>query len=323
MTTGDGFNPSDPTSGPQPGDAPDLVEAFFDRELDPALTRDLLSDLRNDPARSEEIARTQRMLSLLRRTPAMCEQAEENLLESVLARVEQRRRFLPESWRRIVTAGRLCAAASVVLGALGVAVLGRADPDLLRLRPQPAPMGALIDHTRAEVTSSAARIAVTFEAISEHAAAPLMQLRLAAVEETGPMAESAPLDASHAGDAAFERPMASAMVIGGSGDAAALKASFLGAELGASRQRSGDSAPVFQVTLRAETAARAKPSMLKARVPRGSGGALPVSCQSLTIGDHTVVVPAGLESPGWVGGSRAVERLLLIQAYPSDQFPSR
>jgi hypothetical protein len=326
LTTGGDTNPGQGFPGPAPRIPDDHVEAFFDRELDPALTRDLLADLKHDPARSEEIARTQRMLSLLRRTPGLGEQAEEDLLDAVLDRIERRRRFLPESWRRLVTAGRLATAATVLLAGLAVAVVGRTHPDLLRLTTQPAPMASLIDNARTEVNTSAAIFTYTFETLSGRAM-PLMQEVRAVVDDDrrepfGALAAGLP-DLST--DRHFNQDLSRLIVRGGADlSAEGLSSSFLGIELSCSRQRSGVSAPVCTNTApcgQSVALHAARPGAASAAVLTRIGG--PVACQSVTVGDHTVVVPATLDQQDWVGGRQAVSRLLLIQSSPSDLFPPR
>jgi hypothetical protein len=329
--------PSSPRPDPAPDRVPaprvpdDAVDAFFDRELDPHRSRDMLAGLKNDPARSEEIARTQRMLSLLRRTPLHAERAEEDLLGAIMARVDRRRRFLPEAWRRFVTAGRLATAATLLLAGFGVAVLGRIHPDALRWSPQPAPIATLVDTSRTELAESAARCCVTLETISDHAA-PLMQVRGTFVPADGsafaPDASSFPLRPGVLAAVRFAGDRTDLHVTPGSGEPVSgpMGASFaLGLELVSSRQRSGASAPVFLPTHSPDRSTRTfqvRPitSVSSAVFSPLSG---PVLGQFVTVGDHTVLVPATLDGPGWPGGPGVARRLLLIQASPSDLFPPR
>ncbi len=306
----------------------EAIDAFFDRELDPRRSRDLLLGLTNDHPRSEEVARTQRMLSLLRRTPLHAERAEEDMLGAIMARVDRRRRFLPESWRRFVTAGRLSVAATFLLAGFGVAVLGRTHPDLMRLAPHPAPIAALVDTGRTEATESAARCVVAFEAITDQAAAPILQFK-GCVASPGavPTALSEPLRPGLLATVRFADSDTALHVPTGSGEASLTSFDSLsfGLELAASRQRSGSLAPVFVPAFRPDAGVRvigrAATVSEAAGVDTSTFG--PVSCQSLTIGDHTVVVSTTLDGGLHSAVPFASRRLLLIPASPSDQFPSR
>jgi hypothetical protein len=335
----------DPTPRAEPTGTPEhVVDAFFDRELDPAQARDLLAGLRQDPARSEEVARTQRMLSLLRRTPAHGEGAEEAMLDVIMARVERRRGFLPEVWRRAVTAGRLAVAATVLLAGLGIAVLGRAHPGALRLAPEPAPIASLVDAGRADAVESATRCTVVFEAISERASAPLRrQLRTSILCADVADSLGAPGETLSPGALATVRFASSGSelrVDPGSGEpqTGAMGASFgLGLEMVSSRQRSGASAPVLVPVLgsdrvfKAPGVRRAAPGSSAVYAVAGPSAAGPLAAgQAVKIGDHVLLVPAPATGPtsgsvnaAWAGSSDAPRRLLFIQASPSDQFPRR
>lgn len=343
MTTGGPSNPDskrgpDPlppkrADGPPAGTPDHLVDAFFDRELDPQRSRDLLAGLKHDAPRSEEIARTQRMLSMLRRTPMRAERAEDDLVDAILARVDRKRRFLPDFWRRFVTAGRLATAATVLLAGMGVAVLGRTHPEMLRLAPQPAPIATLVDVGQTEVSQSAERCSGALEAISDQAAAPLRQFTATIVRSRDVVGSlGAPSDPLRPGELATVRFIESDTELRlspGSGEPAAgpLGASFgLGLEMVSSRQRSGESAPVFVSTYRTESRTGQSAlvgSTVRAPLSGKSIGLAAAACQSVTVGDHTVLLPADLDPRGWTGGPGAAYRILLIQASPLDQFPSR
>jgi hypothetical protein len=325
LTTG-GVNNTGPAPEQPQGEGaariPDeLVDAFLDRELDSERSRDLLDHMKNDPARSEEIARSQRMLSLLRRAPLHAERAEEERISAIMARVHRRRSFLPESWRRLVTAGRLSVAATFLLAGFAFAVLGKIHPDAFRLASEPAPLASLVSNGRAEAALSAFGCVEAIEGLSEQAAAPFRQLHAEVVvaEARGP---DGAIDLLHPGALRTVRLTQhdeQLVVVRGAGGT--------DLELTTCRQRSGASAPVFVPTMRTSESAHA----VEIRASRGAQATSavftsfpgPFACQNVTVGDHTVVVPATISAPRWQSGPFSDRRLLLIQATPSDLFLPR
>ncbi len=127
----------------------ELVDAFFDRELDVESQREMFGRLRGDMPRCEEIARTREMLSELRR-----EARGPDLTEAILSRVERRRGFMTPKWQRVVTTGRLAVAAGVLLGIGLAATAQRLWPEATSLREQPAPLSGFVESTRADASSS-------------------------------------------------------------------------------------------------------------------------------------------------------------------------
>ncbi|TVQ62179.1 MAG: hypothetical protein EA378_06890 [Phycisphaerales bacterium] len=157
---GDNTPRPDPRRGPHPADADprvpdaaripdDLVDAFFDRELDREAQRRMFDRLRGDPPRCEEITSTREMLRELRRKPDA-----PDLTGAILARVESRRAFLTPTWRKLVTTGRLAVAAGVLLGIGLAATAQRLWPEATTFRDQPAPLTGFVDSTRADASSS-------------------------------------------------------------------------------------------------------------------------------------------------------------------------
>lgn len=135
----------------EPGRVPEeLVNQFFDRELDEGSRDKFFGMLRGDLARCQEVARTQRIVAMLREPiPAP------DLTSRILDRVEERRGFLPLRLRRVVTIGRLIAAACVLVAVLGVALLNRSHPGLFRLTAAPQPLSNVIESGKAEAAAGA------------------------------------------------------------------------------------------------------------------------------------------------------------------------
>jgi len=127
------------------GDLERRIDALFDRELDSAARREVIGEVRHDAGACEEVARTQRIVSMLR------EPVESpDVTDDVLARVDRRRGFLTPRLRRMVTVGRLAAALGLV-AIVGVTALARRWwPEATTLTPQPAPITAVVESGRAD-----------------------------------------------------------------------------------------------------------------------------------------------------------------------------
>jgi hypothetical protein len=123
-----------------PGAIPEeLVDRFFDRELDEGSRERFFGMLRADLGRCAEVAKTQRIVSMLREPVEA-----PDLTDQILARVRQRRGFLPERLRRMVKAGRLAVAACLLIGVLGFALGRRYFPGFFRFTPEPQPVSRVI-----------------------------------------------------------------------------------------------------------------------------------------------------------------------------------
>lgn len=134
------------SSRPSDGPLTDaMVNAFFDRELSDGASEVFFSKLRSDLPKCAEVARMQRAISLLR------EPIESpDVSARVLSEVHRRRRFIPESLRRFVTAGRLAAAGVALAGVLGLFVVERVSPGSLRLYPRSRPVSDVVARTTQE-----------------------------------------------------------------------------------------------------------------------------------------------------------------------------
>jgi len=120
----------------------EMVDAFFDRELTDGASEVFFSRLRSDLPRCAEVARMQRAISLLREPVDS-----PDVSARVLAEVHRRRRFIPDSLRRFVTAGRLAAAGVALAGVLGLFVVERVAPGSLRLSPRSRPVSDVVART--------------------------------------------------------------------------------------------------------------------------------------------------------------------------------
>ena len=136
----------------------DLVDAFFDRELDEGSRERFFKMLRADLETCAQVAKTQRVLSQLREDIDA-----PDLTGRIMGELSARNRFLPARLRKMVKAGRLAVAACLLLGVLGVAAAHRYRPEMFRLTSEPTPVGDLISSGKNE---AAAGVQVLAEAIN-------------------------------------------------------------------------------------------------------------------------------------------------------------
>lgn len=130
-----------------------LLDAWFDREADERSGSRLRDAMRRDPALTEEFARTQRMLSMLKRPVAS-----PDVSKAVLSRVGRRRVFLPAKFRRLVTSGRAAMAAALLAGLLTVALIHRASPDALAIVPRSTPVARVMDASHEDLAQGARQL---------------------------------------------------------------------------------------------------------------------------------------------------------------------
>ncbi len=144
-----------PTLHDNPGGIPEeLVDAFFDRELDEGSRERFFQSLRADLPRCAEVAKTQRLVSMLREPIAA-----PDLSHAIMGELRDRGAFLPPRTRRLVVVGRWAAAACLAVGVLGIALTQRAAPDALRLAPVSKPVSELIESGSTETAQSVQRLA--------------------------------------------------------------------------------------------------------------------------------------------------------------------
>ena len=142
----------------------DLVDAFFDRELDEGSRERFFKMLRADLETCAQVAKTQRMLSQLRESVDA-----PDLTGRIMGELAARDRFLPARLRRIVKAGRFGIAACLLLGVLGIAAVQRYHPGALRLVNEATPVSDVISSGKNE---AAAGVQVLAEAINLSGRAP-------------------------------------------------------------------------------------------------------------------------------------------------------
>ncbi len=144
----------------QPNQKPELteelVDSFFDRELNEGARDQFFKRLRAELPRCAEVAKTQRMISMLREPTE-----QRDVSGRVLAELSRRKRFLPERLRRMVTTGRLVAAGVGLAFVLGVAIVDREAPGFLRLTSQPRPVSNLVSSSAADARQTVAQLFVT------------------------------------------------------------------------------------------------------------------------------------------------------------------
>jgi hypothetical protein len=126
----------------------ELVDRFFDRELDEGSRERFFGMLRADLSRCAEVAKTQRLISMLREPVEA-----PDLSGRILDRIGERRGFLPPALRRMVKGGRLAVAACLLFGILGFAVGRRYAPDFFRLTPEEQPVTQVIESGTSEAAA--------------------------------------------------------------------------------------------------------------------------------------------------------------------------
>lgn len=124
--------PPEPPEGPIPDE---LVDRFFDRELDDAGRAGFMRRLDDDAGACERVAKTNRFLTLLRRGVRA-----PDLTDSILDRVDHLRGFVPPRERKLVRFGRLAVAAMLFGVIAGAVVVQRRAPEVVELAGMPTPV---------------------------------------------------------------------------------------------------------------------------------------------------------------------------------------
>lgn len=175
MSGGTRPQPEDFANGPIPDE---LIDAMFDRELSPADQERLFKTLRRDLKRCEEVARTRRMLAMLREQPECPDFA-----TRILGEVRARRGFLPQSLRRMVTGGRVAVAASLLLGVLTIALIERRWPGTTALTPEPRPVTDVIQAGGEDARTSMRQFASAVDELRGRVDEPTVAVREAIVAQ--------------------------------------------------------------------------------------------------------------------------------------------
>lgn len=161
---GGGLPPS-PRATPSPIIPDELIDKMFDRELPVDHQRRIIAALAHDRARAEEVARTQRALSMLKAmspTP--------DLSSPILATVERRRGFASSRLQRTVRAGRMGVAACVLVSLMGVAIFERANPGVLRLAAPSTPLSSVLSQGQLDAVRGAYEMSQALDAMKAQAA---------------------------------------------------------------------------------------------------------------------------------------------------------
>ena len=127
----------------------DLLDAYFDGELDSAGKGRLHEALRTDAVLAEEFSRTSEAVSMLRQS-ASNTGLRTDLSESVLARCDVRQRYINKRGRRFVLAGRSAVALASLAIVGGIVAWVRMTPPQFRLAEHERPLGVLIEGGNAD-----------------------------------------------------------------------------------------------------------------------------------------------------------------------------
>jgi hypothetical protein len=138
----------------------EAIDDLFDDVLDDEQARRVVREA--DARACEEIVKTQRMLSLLKRPVEA-----PDLARRILAQVEGEREFIGGGWRRFVRMGRLAVAACLLLTLLGVAAAQRYWPEATTLRTEPRPVSVLLTTTERKAADSVRAIDTTLEVVGQ------------------------------------------------------------------------------------------------------------------------------------------------------------
>lgn len=159
----------DPLSfaGDEPERVPDeLIDAFFDGDLDDSGKRSLFDGLTRDASAAEKFARTMFLVESMRRpVEDKCDLPTPDFTRSVLSEVDRRRNWMAPRARRLVSFGRYAAAASLLVMLGGALIVRRANPDAVMLADRPAPLTNVVEISRMEATESFRGMASALEPI--------------------------------------------------------------------------------------------------------------------------------------------------------------
>lgn len=186
-------------------DAPntrELLDAYFDGELDRADAPRLRRALREDPVLAEEFGRTSEAVSMLSQSGANSA-LDVDLSERVLARCEATRGYLNKRGRRFVLAGRSAVALTALAMVAGVVLWVRLTPPELRLPDSQRPLGVLLESG----TTDAAKLRMVPPSVQQDLADSVDQSKIERTIVYGLPADSA---ASFSAFGTGERPAASA-----------------------------------------------------------------------------------------------------------------
>ena len=152
-----------------------LVDRILDGEFDRTdELRTALERVSSDPDAEHDLREYAGAIGPLAEMPA----PPEGLADRVLDEVAVRRGFLSATQRRVVTRGRVAAAALLIVSFGGLMLAYRASPAMFDLRERPAPIAGFDRAVRSEALpgamASAERLAGEFERTFERTTAPII-----------------------------------------------------------------------------------------------------------------------------------------------------
>lgn len=132
--------------------ARELLDAYFDGDLDRAGKGQLHEALRHDPVLADEFSRTSEAVSMLRQS-ASNTALDVDLTDRVLTQCDHQRGYLNKRGRRFVLAGRSAVALAALALTAGVVLFVRLTPPELRLPESQRPLSALLEGGNADANS--------------------------------------------------------------------------------------------------------------------------------------------------------------------------
>ena len=149
--------------GKHPRISRDELDRLFDRELDASSRRDLVGRLPGNQDAIDEINDIRGIAHSMRLRP----NETPDMTAAILDRLDGERGFVPARMRRRIKAGRLAAAACLLLGLLGVTIGQRSAPEWLRLHDEPTPVADFTDAVRQDSAETRERLAETVRTLSD------------------------------------------------------------------------------------------------------------------------------------------------------------
>ncbi|MCA9298204.1 MAG: hypothetical protein KDA28_04010 [Phycisphaerales bacterium] len=145
------------------------IDAYFDGEMQPDERVTFIEGLKGDLTGCEDVARTSRMLAMMKESAPT-----PDLTSSILGEVDARRGFMTSRVRRLVRTGRLGVAASFLILALGVAVLHRVWPESASIG-EPAVASSFFAAGEADAAQGVSRFSETLDQI-RHEVRPIREV---------------------------------------------------------------------------------------------------------------------------------------------------
>jgi hypothetical protein len=133
----------------EPRNERELLDAYFDGQLDRAGKGALHEALRKDAVLAEEFSRTSEAVSMLRQDSSNAGLGVD-LADRVLARCDVRSRYMSKRGRKFVFAGRTAVALAALVMVAGVVLWVRLTPPEFRLAEHERPLSVLLEGSNAD-----------------------------------------------------------------------------------------------------------------------------------------------------------------------------